>query len=231
MLIEKPSPGPLAPGEGDKRRSLIKLRYPVTASNPNHARNRLIVLLIFMVSIIPFGVAWYLAKHTALVKQRPMTNYGHLIAPARPLDYAELLQTPISKAEDLQAIKGRWVVVQIAVQAACGEACQQTAAKTARMRLMLNKEISRVRRLLLLSAATDAAVTQTLAERDPTLQMGSASDALRQQLQDAIGAPLVDGSLLLLDPLGNAMMWYAPDFDVYGVLRDLQRLLKNSQIG
>jgi hypothetical protein len=34
-----------------------------------------------------------------------------------------------------------------------------------------------------------------------------------------------------MDPFANVMMWYPPDFDPYGVVRDLQRLLKISQIG
>jgi hypothetical protein len=57
------------------------------------------------------------------------------------------------------------------------------------------------------------------------------SHALRQRLQDAVGRPLAEGTVLLLDPFSNAMMWYEPGFDPYGILKDLQRLLRISQIG
>lgn len=184
-----------------------------------------------MISILPFGFAWYLAKHTDLIQNQPKANYGHLITPARPIDYADLLQTPISAAENLPEIKGHWVMLQVVSGPACNETCKATAAKTGRMRLMLNKELSRVRRLMLFPGQADGASTRELAERDPTLQMAGMSDALRQRLQEAVGAPLAEGSLILLDPFSNAMMWYEPGFDPYGVLKDLKRLLKNSQIG
>ena len=202
----------------------------MASSNSNLARNRLIVVLIALVSIIPFSLAWYLAKHTDMVQSQPKGNYGHLITPARPLDYAELLQTPVSSAENLTEIKGRWVMVQIASTAVCDEACKATAQRTGKLRLMLNKELSRVRRLLLFAAPADAAAVRELGERDPTLLMAGLSEPLRQRLQEAVGAPLTEGAVLLIDPFANVMMWYEPGFDPYGLLRDLKRLLKNSQI-
>jgi hypothetical protein len=195
------------------------------------ARNRLIVVLIALVSIIPFGLAWYLAKHSEVLQNQPKGNYGQLITPARPIEYAELLQTPVTAADTLGEVKGRWVMVQFSAAAVCDPACQATAQRTGRLRLMLNKELSRVRRLLLFSAPADEASAKALAERDPTLLMAGLSEPLRQRLQEAIGKPLAEGGVLLLDPFANAMMWYPPGFDPYGLLRDLKRLLKNSQIG
>ena len=203
----------------------------MASSNSNLARNRLIVVLIALISVIPFSLAWYLAKHSDMVQNQPKSNYGHLITPAKPLDYAELLQTPVTAAETLTEIKGHWVMVQIATGAVCDETCATTAQKTGRLRLMLNKELSRVRRLLLFAAPADAAAARELAQRDPTLLMAGLSDALRQRLQEAAGAPPSEGAVLLLDPFANLMMWYEPGFDPYGLLHDLKRLLKNSQIG
>ncbi len=189
------------------------------------------IVLIAITILIPFGFAWFLAKNTELIRNRPKSNYGHLITPARPMDYAELLQTPVSAAESLPEIKGHWVIVQVVSGPVCREDCKSTAEKTGRIRIMLNKELSRVRRLLLFPGHADAASAKELAERDPTLLMAGLSDVLRQHLEEAVGAPLAEGSLILLDPFANAMMWYEPGFDPYGVLRDLKLLLKNSQIG
>ncbi len=200
-------------------------------SNSNPWRNRLLIVLIVLIGVVPFAVAWYLAKHPQLIEGRQKINYGRLITPAKPLDYAEILQTPITPAENLSEIKGRWVMVQLVSGPVCTDACKETAQKTGRLFLMLNKEIPRVRRLLLFPGRGDPASTREMAGLDPTLLMAGMSDALRQRLQEAAGAPLTEGSVLLLDPFGNAMMWYAPGFDPYGVLRDLQRLLRVSQIG
>jgi uncharacterized protein YneF (UPF0154 family) len=40
-----------------------------------------------------------------------------------------------------------------------------------------------------------------------------------------------DGTLYIIDPMGNIMMQYPPGFDSYKVIKDLMQLLKASQIG
>ena len=203
----------------------------MTASNSFFLRNRLTVVLIALISIIPFSFAWYLAKNPHLVKDLHKGNYGHLITPAKPIDYAELFQTPITAGESLPEIKGRWVMVQVSTESVCNDACKETVQKTGRIRLMLNKEIPRVRRVLLFPGHADAAATEELAKLDPTLQMAGMSESLQKRLQESVGGPIPEGAVLLLDPLANLMMWYDPNFDPYGLLRDLQKLLRISQIG
>jgi hypothetical protein len=194
-------------------------------------RNRLLIVSIILISALPFGAAWYLSQHTELVHDRQKSNYGHFVSPPLPLDYAELLQNPVSAVDSLSEVKGRWVLVQLVTASGCDSACLETSHKTAQLRLMLNKEISRVRRLLLVSGAVDEAALKTLAEQDPTLVITRIPDALLQKLNAAAGVTLADGTLLLLDPFANLMMRYDVGFDPYGVLRDLQKLLKASQIG
>lgn len=203
----------------------------MTAPNSLLLRNRMIVLLIFLISVVPFGLAWYLAKNPQLLEDRKKSNYGHLITPPRTSDYAELSQTPLGAAENLPEAKGHWIMLQIEEGAACSRLCRETAQKTGQIRLMLNKEISRVRRLLLVAGPADAAAAEELARQDPTLLMAGLSPALRQKLQEATGVALTEGMVILLDPQANLMMWYESGFDPYGLLRDLQRLLRISQIG
>lgn len=199
-------------------------------SQPNPLRGRIMIVVIALIFIVPF-IAAKIMVGQAPVDSGAKTHYGHLITPARPIDYAELTQTPITSPENLAEIKGHWVMVEVTNGPVCTTACQFSQQKTGRLRLMLNKDLARVRRLMLFTGQPDAASTAALAQRDPTLLAAGLSDSLRQRLQEATGAPLADGTVLLLDPLGNAMMWYAPDFNPYGALRDLQRLLRISQIG
>lgn len=203
----------------------------MTTSTANLSRNRRVIVLIALICIIPFAIAWYLAKNPHLVEGRQKSNYGHLISPARPFDYGEFFQQPITPAESLPEIKGRWVLVQVSASPVCNDICKQTAYKTGQIRLMLNKEISRVRRLLLLPGEGAATSIKDLGAVDPTLLIAGLPDTLNLRLQDAVGAPLADGMVVIMDPFANVMMWYEPGFDPYGALRDLQRLLKISQIG
>jgi len=52
-------------------------------------------------------------------------------------------------------------------------------------------------------------------------------DPLRGQLP----AELAEGTVLLVDPLGNLMMRFGPEVEPKGILEDLEKLLKLSRVG
>jgi hypothetical protein len=53
-------------------------------------------------------------------------------------------------------------------------------------------------------------------------------DAFRKNSgEDVVSA----GRLYIVDPLGNLMMRYDADVDPRGIIKDIQRLIKNSRIG
>jgi hypothetical protein len=186
------------------------------------------ILMIALLTIVPFGLAWYYAKHPQLITRH--SNYGTLILPPRTVDYAELLARPITAPETLPDLKGRWVLLQVA-PAPCGAVCAETLHKTRQSRLMLNKEIARVRRLLLVPEGPGAVDPGALLKEDETLLVAGASPALLQKLADALGKPPAEGMVLLMDPLANVILWYEIGFDPYGLVKDLKHLLRASQIG
>jgi hypothetical protein len=194
-------------------------------------RNRQVVVLIFLLCLVPFSIAWYLAKNPQWIQDRDKTNYGHLIHPPVPLDYADLLAIPLSAAEHMPEAKGHWVMLQVASTHVCGRPCRDTAFKTGQLRLLLNKELTRVRRLLLVPGPADVSSLRELMEADPTLLIAELSEPMERKLREALGRPPTEGSVLLLDPFANLMMWYEPGFDPYGALRDQRKLLRVSQIG
>ncbi|HYE36186.1 hypothetical protein [Methylocaldum sp.] len=191
-------------------------------------RNRALIIFIALISIIPFGAAWYYANNPQLITKR--SNYGNLVLPPRPIDYGELLARPVSRSEVLSEVKGRWVMLHV-VSGKCVDRCAETLHKTKQIRLMLNKEIPRVRRLLLVADDPVAADLAPLLKDDQTLLLAVASEALSQKLAAAVEKPLTEGMVILIDPFGNAALWYDSGFDPYGVLKDLKHLLRASQIG
>jgi hypothetical protein len=197
-------------------------------SNPQW-RSRAVIVIIALLSIVPFALAWYVARHPEGWVSGT-SNYGALIVPPRPLDYAELFARPVSPAANLQEIKGRWVLLHVA-SGSCGAICAETLHKTHQVRLMTNKEIPRIKRLLLVPQGISAAEFETLLKGDDALLAAGASDTLIQTLTQAVGKPLADGMVILMDPLGNAILWYDGGFDPYGLLKDLKHLLRASQIG
>ncbi|CAI8835243.1 hypothetical protein [Methylocaldum szegediense] len=191
-------------------------------------RNRALIILIALISIIPFGLAWYYARNPQLITKR--SNYGSLILPPSPIDYGELAAHPVGVAELSSEIKGRWLMLHM-ISDQCGDRCAEALHKTKQVRLMLNKEIPRVRRLLLIASDSVAADLRPVLEKDETLLLAVKSDSLEEKLTAAVGKPLAEDMVILIDPLGNAALWYDSGFDPYGLLKDLKHLLRASQIG
>lgn len=199
-------------------------------SVPNNSlwRSRALIIFIALISIIPFGLAWYYAKNPQLITKR--SNYGSLIQPPTPIDYGELLAHPVSGNELLSEIKGRWVMLHL-ISDKCAERCAETLHKTKQIRLMLNKEIPRVRRLMLVADDKAVADLAAVLKDDETLFVALTGEALPKKLADVVGKPIADDMVILLDPFGNAALWYDSGFDPYGMLKDLKHLLRASQIG
>lgn len=200
----------------------------MTVSQNRQRQGRLLVLIIALVSVIPFGTAWYYAQHPELVEKT--SNYGTLVTPVRTLDRDLLLSSHIPGVPgDLEQLRGRWLWVQIA-RKPCTDACAESLHKTHQEWLMLNKEMSRVRRLLLVSpdAATLASVA---ALKDETLLVGELKPSLLAELTAAVGTAPDDGVVILIDPQANLVLWYGKGFDPYLMVKDIKHLLKVSQIG
>lgn len=197
--------------------------------NTQLKRNRLLIIAIFAMSIIPFAIAWYLAQHPSSIKTG--THYGQLIVPPVLTDKAQWTGADPFSAQNLAEIQSHWLLVTVLTQPHCQHACEQTLHKARQLQLMLGKDLTRIRRMvILLSPLTDDSFSP-LWRDDARLLKVYPDAALQQQLQPALLQPDADGMLLLMDPLGNVMMRYPAGYDPYRVRNDLSKLLKISQIG
>lgn len=191
-----------------------------------YKKNHITILVIFAMSVIPFGIAWYLAENPE--KVRLGTNNGELIAPPQVTAAEEFSGYDAFSAQNMQELKGHWVLIT-PIAEECAEVCREALYKTHQLALMMGKDIARIRRL----AVVFDQASQLPAEwrDDGRLLKALPADSLQEKLNKLAGQPVPDGTLLLMDPLGNLMMKYAPGYDPYKVRNDLSKLLRISQIG
>jgi hypothetical protein len=123
-------------------------------------KNRLIILGLFGMTVIPFLVAWGLSKNTALVTGGGV-NKGQLIAPVVATDRADFVGYDAFSAQNIGEINGHWLIVNVIPQDHCAAVCLEAILKTKQLRLMLNKELPRTRRVvMLLKGVPEAAAKQ-----------------------------------------------------------------------
>jgi hypothetical protein len=192
-------------------------------------KNRLFILLIFGMAIIPFAVAWLLGGKAPFIEGH--TNKGHLITPAVATERIDLVGLDRFSAENIAELKGHWVMLNVVPQTNCNSTCLDAIHKTKQLRLMLNKDLTRTRRAVVFFEDVASETANQWLQDDKVLLKVKPSAALTKKIAEIRTGTIPDGMLLLMDPLGNLMMQYEPGFDPYKVKSDLMHLLRISQIG
>lgn len=150
-------------------------------------------------------------------------NYGELIEP-RPLP-----DVPLALADGspfrLSQLRGKWVLVALD-SGRCDALCDRKLLYLRQLRLTQGKERERVERLWLIldGIAPGAAAIEPYAGT----WMVRADAALAGSFP-AAGEP--SDHIYVVDPLGNVMMRFPRDPEPRSMIKDLQRLLRASQVG
>ncbi len=109
--------------------------------------------------------------------------------------------------------------------------CLEAIHKTKQIQLMLSKELTRTRRVVLVFNDVAPETAAQWWRDDTRLLRVKPSAAVVKKMTEIRQGNVPEGMLFLMDPLGNLMMQYEPGFDPYEVKNDLMHLLRISQIG
>lgn len=192
-------------------------------------KNRLLIIAIFGVTILPFLIALALIKNPELLGS--YNNNGQLISPPITTESFDWIGVDSFSEQYKSELYGHWVLMNIVQGRECLNVCLDAIHKTRQLRLMLNKELTRTRRVVMLFKDVSLSIAEKWWVDDETLIRLRANERLIEKIIQSRRGDLSDGMLLLMDPLGNLMMQYEPGFDVYKVKADLMHLLRASQIG
>lgn len=188
---------------------------------PAGRRQVLVVAAIFLVPLaaallLYYGGGW-----------RPAADaHGLLIDPPRALSVAGIV-LPDGRPAPTEALEGKWSVVYFA--SACDERTEALLDELARVRVALDKDAPRVRRVLL-HAGQCAGVEFGSRDADLLVLEATGPDGADFIAQFP---PAVDGApgIYVVDPHGNLMMSYPASGSARGLLKDMERLLRLSNIG
>jgi hypothetical protein len=136
-------------------------------------------------------------------------------------NYGELLLPPAPAPTEVIAMRGRWILIAWD-RAPCGGDCLEKITAMRQVRLALGRNASRVDRVLLLGR-TDG-TPEPPEGFEGMLLIGTKGVPHGGLIGDA-------ERIYLVDPNGNVMMRWPAHPDMKRMLKDLERLLKASQIG
>lgn len=186
----------------------------------NRARLKLVLLGAVFAAPIAFSYIAYI-----FWRPEKFGNYGELLNP--PVLVAEALaRDPGGKAFPLKMLGGKWLLIQ-SDSGACEMACQKKLNGMRQAHLALGKNQDRVRRVSFIDDGQPGA--RDLQSGPDGLRWLDASGSTLLKLLPAAASPR--DYIYVIDPLGNLFMRYPKDVDVKGIVKDMERLLKASQIG
>lgn len=186
-------------------------------------KDKKILLLLAVVFLLPFTVASTLH----FLDIRPGgKSFGNLVLPI-----VELKIPAFTDANGNAFVDANWSKVWSIVMinsASCDQSCEQNVDKLNRVHRTLYKEEDRVQRILILKNNYDVDRIQQLQEKYPALIVLSASDVSQKEFVGQFDKTAPEGSIYLVDPLNNLMMYYPSDIEPKPLRADIKKLLKNS---
>lgn len=182
-------------------------------AGPHRRRGRRQLLLVAAVFFVPLAAATWMYFYSGW-RPAPGAQHGVLVDPPRALPS--------------QALRGSWSLVLL-LAGPCDPACVAALEELGRVRAALDKDMPRVRRVLLHDGGCCAPGLPVLAQSDVLVLAGAGPDgaALRALFPPVQGGP----GIYIVDPHGNLVMGYPSAGAGRGLLKDLERLLRLSRIG
>ncbi len=183
-------------------------------------RSRLTLIALFALFFAPILVAVLLHSEWIDWQADPAKANGELIDPVEPLG-AFRLRDAIGVERTPADLAGRWQLVYTTT-GACQNECREKLALMHNIRLAQDRHRDEIGLVLLVERSIDDATLSAIRASDPSWRVfdGDAGAALLERFPR-----VADGAFYIVDPQVNIMERFAPDVDLNGVRKDLDRLL------
>ena len=185
-------------------------------------RARLKLIGVMMVFVGPLALAYLL--YYGLSYGGAGTNGGTLIDPAMRVPDVTLTDAAGNTQPGGALFEQKWTILQVA-PGGCEAACIESLKETRQIRALLHRRATRVQRILL----TDASKLPEMPEQPDLSLYRAPLDEFSAMFESQDAA--TPGTVYLIDPLGNWMLYYPPGGDGSALFKDVKHLLKLSHIG
>lgn len=208
---------------------------PVAVDPIQQRRSRKLMLAMFAAFLFPVVMAQLAYTFGWLTPSA--TNKGALITPPVAIDALQLLDAKNQAiTQKIVHKQKQWLLLYI-VPENCDAGCRNALIQIRQLRQATGKEMDRVARLVISTHGTLDNTLPLQAAEDLHLASGN-SDNINSALQRAIPDASTAGHVFFVDPMGFIMLHYPPKtteqeaiMQGRDMLKDLQKLLKASQIG
>ena len=186
-------------------------------------------MLIFLTPILVIlsSTIWYYSG-ASLPEGR--VNNGQLLSP--PIDVGKLGVTYDYQPFNIETIERDWMIFQF-IKGDCSLICDDAAYVARQANIALNRESIRVSRFLLSDSDKNFDILQKYKPLNHATY--GESSLITKEFESQNINPFEEGSLFVVDPLGNIIMFYGPKEDknenFKQILEDLKKLLRVSKIG
>jgi hypothetical protein len=172
----------------------------------------------------PLAVA-ILIYYVGAEQWRPSGSVAHgiLLSQPRTLPAGVLVLADGATAD----FSGKWSLLYVG-RGDCEQSCKEALYRTRQVRRALGKEMSRVQRFFVATAGTPNA--GFLATDHPGLLVLAEGLASRDAVLATLGE-FAEGDVFIADPRGNVVLRFPAGSTMKDMHKDLQLLLKASQIG
>ena len=187
-------------------------------------KGKLTLIGIFLLFFIPIITSWYLVFYTDFMYDAQGIQHGKLISPV--ISIGAIKAKEISTMDEV-VIEKKWVLVFIQNNL-CNEFCKERLYQVRQIRLALGEDRDKVDRLVIFNQINDL---NELKDSYSGQKFIDQSFMNYQGLVKKFNDSYTDkkNPIFLLDPYGFLMMQYPEGTEPKGIIKDIERLIRNSK--
>lgn len=186
-------------------------------------RARLKLVAIVMLFVVPVAAAYILYFTMSGLAPSGESNQGELLDPVQPLPSLQLTGRD-GAVTSADVLAEKWTFLQVAPEG-CGDECRTSLDETLQIWRLLGDKKPRVQRVLLVG---DGKRAPDPGRKPLSVYQGQLAAIWQLIEQHAAGRP---GTVYLVDPHGNWVLFYPPEQDGTELYKDTKHLLSLSYIG